>query len=773
MDAAVDAGDAADDADVCPESLSCRGGFACCDEGEECVDDLFCAPVCSGDRCGNDNLTCCGDEQVCLDGVVCAKDCAADQALCGETLDVCCDLGDVCTNDTCVTPGADCGDDFDCLDEGTYCEHVIGKCLPLPAPPLCEVRPEFDKIALEVEWHWEGVTVDTFFYDQVSATPSVGDVSGDGVPDVVFPAYRINPGQNNLDYSILVALSGDTGALLWTVSEADAPQGFSTVALGDLDPSDDALEVAYKVNGLGNGTGGLRVLDGDGTTELARLNSGSVYSNTSPSAVSLADMDHDGDVELVVGCHIVAFELDGADWELRTVFDGGNCGGSQGFQATSIANLDADADLEITSGGLAYNLNGSLLWPADAAGAPHGYVAVADLDVDGDPEVITIRNGSIFVRDGTTGTMLVGSGGTWYASDVSIPGGGVGGAPTVADFDGDGFPEVSAAGQGAYAVYDPDCLVTPPRVGGDCMPGTTAFLRWSAVTQDVSSSITGSSVFDFQGDGVSEVIYNDECWLHIYDGRTGEDALMAPRPNSSRTATEYPLVVDVDRDGNSEIVVPANNDQAVSRDNCDDAYSAEFEVPINELPDEFRTGTHGIYVFGDPNDRWVRTRPVWNQYAYHVTNVEELGGIPMTEADNWSVDGLNNYRTNVQGEGVFNVPNLQVELSAVASCAKGGVILSAVVTNAGSRGVESGVAVTFVRTDPGDDVEIESVATTVPLLPGGSERITVMAADQPLFEELAFRVLVDGTEDTSVVLECLEDDNTANDDGLVLCAGVQ
>ena len=105
---------------------------------------------------------------------------------------------------------------------------------------------------------------------------------------------------------------------------------------------------------------------------------------------------------------------------------------------------------------------------------------------------------------------------------------------------------------------------TPPRAGGDCTrppndPASTcddapgAFLRWARPTQDLSSSVTGSSVFDFQGDGVSEVIYNDECFLHVYDGRDGREILAMPRPNSSRTALEYPLVVDVDRDGNSEI----------------------------------------------------------------------------------------------------------------------------------------------------------------------------------------------------------------------------
>ncbi len=50
---------------------------------------------------------------------------------------------------------------------------------------------------------------------------------------------------------------------------------------------------------------------------------------------------------------------------------------------------------------------------------------------------------------------LIGAGGTWLGTAMAIPGGGVGGPPTIADFDGDVLPEISAAGSGAYAVYDP------------------------------------------------------------------------------------------------------------------------------------------------------------------------------------------------------------------------------------------------------------------------------------------------------------------------------
>ena len=54
---------------------------------------------------------------------------------------------------------------------------------------------------------------------------------------------------------------------------------------------------------------------------------------------------------------------------------------------------------------------------------------------------------------------------------------------------------ISTAGSAAYVVYDPDCT-DPPLRGGQCASGTTDFILWSTSTQDLSSSQTGSSVFD-------------------------------------------------------------------------------------------------------------------------------------------------------------------------------------------------------------------------------------------------------------------------------------
>ncbi|MEM9071843.1 MAG: FG-GAP-like repeat-containing protein [Myxococcota bacterium] len=735
VDAGFDAGAA-----MCPAERACRGGATCCPEGEECVENIFCFPVCENTRCGDNQSVCCGPDQTCLDGVVCAADCTADRELCGADLELCCDAGDTCVANACVTPGIECGDDFDCRDDALYCEPTLGRCLPTPSGDACEVRPDFEDVALVEEWHWDGFTdASGTVWSEVITTPVTGDVSGDGIPDVVVPAYT----GTRFDNPVLVAINGRTGETLWVIERTDAAiaaEAEGTV-LANFDPADDALEVAYRLD-----SGGFRIVDGDGVTEIARR-----AGPNNRGTIEVADLNADGTPDLVLGCHA----YDGTDPETPAsdLFDQGTCLAGP-YAATSIADLDGDGEPEVTSGRIAVNADGTVLW--DNGGA-HALTAIADLDLDLLPEVITVVGGNVRILSGATGEPWGG------VAPLAIPGGGTGGAPTVADFDGDGLPEIAAAGQAFYTVYDLDCFSPAPRDGGECGTGTTNGILWSTATQDLSSSVTGSSVFDFQGDGVAEVVYNDECFLHIYDGETGRELLADPIPNSSRTGFEYPTVVDVDGDGNSEIVVIANRDQAVIRDDCPDAYAAAFGVPIADLPAEFRNGTTGVFAYGDPGDRWVGTRAIWNQFSYHVTNVEADGTVPATEADNWTTAGLNNYRQNVQGRGIFNAPNLAVELTAVEACGSSEIRLSAVVTNAGTRGVASGVAVEFARTDTDPEEIVGSVNTTRALPPGASERVTIVVT-VPLDTDLVFEARVDGDES---VVECIEDDNV--DEAMTRC----
>ena len=56
-----------------------------------------------------------------------------------------------------------------------------------------------------------------------------------------------------------------------------------------------------------------------------------------------------------------------------------------------------------------------------------------------------------------------------------------------------------------------------------------------------------------------------------------------------------------------------------------------------------------VQVYEDAQKRWIPTRRIWNQHAYHVTNVREDGTIPRVPAKHWQL--LNTFRTNAQMEG--------------------------------------------------------------------------------------------------------------------------
>ena len=77
---------------------------------------------------------------------------------------------------------------------------------------------------------------------------------------------------------------------------------------------------------------------------------------------------------------------------------------------------------------------------------------------------------------------------------------------------------------------------------------------WSHPIEESSSGMTGSSVFDFEGDGAAEVVYADEETLWIFDGATGTIE-MAWTEHGSGTRFEYPTIVDIDADGSAENIV--------------------------------------------------------------------------------------------------------------------------------------------------------------------------------------------------------------------------
>lgn len=547
-------------------------------------------------------------------------------------------------------------------------------------------------------------------------TPAVGDLNGDGRPDIV--AARHLGG--------LVAYTVDTdGTLhrLWTTTLEDGV-------------TDDRL----------------------GATECQW------------GAVSLYDLDDDGSPE-------VFFE--GGVWDATgrrvTAIPGWQRAGTGGPMVGG--DFDGDGRFEIIHfhGRWQYDAasRSFVMDPAFSGGASQGYVAVADFgdfpgvrgDAPGRPELVISE-----LNLGRVGVYTI-DGEPIEVYSVS-PGGG-GGPPTIADFDGDGRPEIGVAFGGAYEVFDLD----------------TRARLWSRPSQDTSSRRTGSSVFDFNGDGRAEVVYGDECYVRVYDGRDG--TVLFSQARFSSTWTENPIVADVDADGSAEMVVgmsgPCNpsycpaidpiheglrcntGDDCLSgactdgfcacatSDACGVGYHCAIEGERSRCVAAHEACVAELRVYRDGRDGWAGSRRIWNQHGYHVTNVNDDGTIPRTSAvrPNWSTEGLNNFRQNVQGELGDAGPDLTIQSVSAVCLDSARTRMEARICNRGAVFVDTGIQVVFDQLEGESRARLCDLRTSEPVAPGVCTTVSC-EADVPangVFEATA--------DERGLVVECLEDNNAA------------
>ncbi len=684
----------------------------------------------SGLICGSGQCCAVGDE--CVSGA-CAPACASE-VRCGAANAVCCAAGELCLGQVCVGAKGPCLDYADC-DANEFCEPTLGKCVPqVPGAPICEFKPAAAALTPAIEWQWTSSVIHPEA-NQVINMPVVIDLDKDTFPDVVIVT---SADFNASSPGYLRALNGKDGTEKWPAtadvySAAYAVNPRGTPAAADID-GDGNVDIVTPKTG-----GGLIAFRHDGSYlwTTTQANGTTPWLVTLGSAtVAIADLDADGKPEIVAGG--VVFDATG-----KLLANNGPLAGSHdnNYGAVSIiADVDGDGKQEVLTGSSAYDQKGThVLW---TNGQTDGYPAIADLDGDGKPEIVVVSNGGVRVQD-AKGTVLA-----TLAFPVGV--GGAGGPPTIADFDGDGKPDFSTAGGKGYMVFK--YAASPPAIT----------LLWQSVTQDGSSNRTGSSVFDFQGDGSAEVVYGDECYFRIYDGKTG--MTLFQDASSSATIHEYPVIADVDGDNNTEIVVVANDLNHVGA-------NPTVTCPQYSAADKPR---HGVFVYGDAADSWVRTRRVWNQHAYHVTNISADGSLPNPEPVSWvGPQGLNNYRQSSQGAGVYNAADLQVSLAANLAGCPASLQLDALVQNHGSLGVAAGVKVSFYAGTSAMGAPIVEAATKKALLPGQFEVVSVKYAVPAGSTNMSFYVAVDGASPGAPsVSECLEDNNAASVDG-VSCPKIQ
>jgi hypothetical protein len=470
----------------------------------------------------------------------------------------------------------------------------------------CANMPEVGMFNPVVEWHKGSWTTGPGSRSSASA-PIVaqltdddadGKITPDDMPEVLTVTYA-DPNNPNPVY--IRAVSGDGATEVLNIQNAQFTRN-QTLTAADID-SDGIVEIVTKATDQK-----VYAYEHDGALKWTSAALGD-HTGVYDSAVSVSDMNGDGNPELVTGRAIL--DNKGVLIAAGTHGIGKPAGNANASASMSFAvDVNADGEQEVVVGDALYNIAGADLW---FNGLPDGFPATIDLEADGAAEIVVVYNANVRVQRGSDGSVV------W---DVAVPGG-LGGPPTVADFDGDGLPEVGIAGQGKYSVFDTDGAVL-----------------WSNTTQDASSGITGSSVYDFEGDGIADVVYADEINLYVYSGVDGAEKLKFADHNSG-TRLEMPVVADVDNDGEVEIVFVS------------ESYGGQFG-PID-----------GITVIGDADHSWRPGRKLWNQHAYHITNVADDGTIPAVADLNWLT--YNNFRSgDLSPPDGLAAPDLQIK--APESC---------------------------------------------------------------------------------------------------------
>ncbi|MCA9582085.1 MAG: VCBS repeat-containing protein, partial [Myxococcales bacterium] len=644
----------------------------------------------SGCPDGGDDEPCGGE---CAQGEACVDDaCCAEENLCGNE---CCGGTEMCFGNACVTPGVPCVSDEIC-GAGSYCElgipggtnnngcggsvQNLGRCLVLPPDcggavtsgcvnQACQIQPKaasgFD---VEQEWWWgpsnlgtptQPAKTETAKID-VWSTPAVGrivDANCDGKvdqsdpPNVVFVSADVTGGTGNdgkycghptidtCDKGVLRVLNGATGEEAWTLAKIPGSTGFRgvSVALADMN-GDDRLDIVAMTAEMK-----IAVLDHEGQllfesdTAYSQIETVDALRNMGwGGALSVADIEGDGFPEVAFNTTVWTTKS-GQLKHLWTPAGTAISGAWERSSTSFFADVVGDSKLELVTGTALYDATGTPLWrrtdletvnPTPPNLLISGFAAVADflMGVSG-PEIVLVASGSIYLLNPIDGTTVLGP-------KVIGTGDGLGGPPTVGDFDGapnDTSPEIGVATKSQYVVVD------PTEVGFADV--------WAKPVQDVSSSQTGSSVFDFEGDGQVEVVYNDECYVWVFDGKTGAEK--AAIPTKSFTASESSIVADVDGDDKAEILVIANGVDDLDWDCSSYAGSPTDNRPAWTYADGVDQQYRGIRAYRDVADGWVGTRSLWNQHAYSVTNICDssddaclvdngYGTVPKTPRKNWN-----------------------------------------------------------------------------------------------------------------------------------------
>jgi hypothetical protein len=360
---------------------------------------------------------------------------------------------------------------------------------------------------------------------------AVGDVNGDGKPDIVALSGQCNSSCSNAVVGVLLG-NGD-GTFQAAVAYDSGGDGAYSVAIADVngDGKPDLLVANACASGnCNNGVVGVLLGNGDGTFQAA-VNYGS--GGYEASAVAVADVNGDGKPDIVVANECGSINC-------------GNPAGSNPYGSIGVLLGNGDGTFQ----------------PAVAfsSGAYVALsVAIADVNGDGNPDIVVANQcpGNPPGCGGTGGEVgvLLGNGdGTFQAAVAYNSGEGAydSYSVAVADVNGDG---------------EPDIVVANFCYNGRCAKGTVGVLLGngdgtfqSAVTNTLDQSPFSVAVADVNGDGEPDIVLAHACSGSCTEGielllGNGDGTFQTAVHFSAGSAPHSVAIADVNGDGKPDIVV--------------------------------------------------------------------------------------------------------------------------------------------------------------------------------------------------------------------------
>jgi hypothetical protein len=548
-------------------------------------------------------------------------------------------------SEDCTNGIDDDGDGLiDCFDPECGCtgpctSHYYNTC-----PTSCFYHPPCDQVQLGIDWTGNA---ETGTYSVLVA----GDLDRDGTPEVI--TYNV---ENNQIYII----NGSTGQTKHTIICPSFLSGGTSPAIADLDNNGfgEIIIVADDRR--------LRCWDHLGNlqwTSPGLIGYDGTYRFSSPN---IADFDHNGQAEINIGNQVFSGQTGALLASGSAMMSAGEHPARKavGFSFNAPVAMDILPDsyctncqgLEIVAGNQVLSVNLATGQVNVEVSAPiaysDGFTSIADIDLDGDLDAIVQgrKNGwnTVYAWELETATII--------------------GEYRLINNWNDGASRVNIADLNDDSQLEMNFISFPYMY----TLKSNFTLLWSKPNDDVSA-VTSSSIFDFCGDGSADIVYRGQSALQILEGATGaikwQDACI------SATHIENPLILDVDADGQTEVVITCGQNG--------------------------QNNSGRVVSYETVNTPGIASRPVWNQHAYFNTNINDDLSVPRFQQNPHVVGNgikLNGF-LNQYFNPTFPAPDGSFDIRSTA-CVLDSILLEIEICNQGQNILPAVTPISFYTDNP-------------------------------------------------------------------------